>query len=111
VADLISLEDLNAILNETILIDVRKPAAIARSGLAMSGAVHRHPFAASSWANEFKGKNVVVFCVHGHEVSQAVAGFLVDVGVKARYLAGGFEAWRAAGGKPVALPKEDGGNG
>jgi rhodanese-related sulfurtransferase len=34
--------------------------------------------------------------VHGHEVSQAVRGFLADMGIEAMIVEGGFEAWRAA---------------
>ena len=37
---------------------------------------------------------VVVYCVHGHEVSQSAAKAL-----GARYLEGGIEAWREAGGE------------
>jgi len=83
-----------------ILIDVRKQSARLASGFTIAGAVQRPPFAAESWRAEFKGQSVVVFCVHGHEVSRGVAGFLRDGGIDARILAGGFAAWCAAG-KPV----------
>jgi hypothetical protein len=43
---------------------------------------------------------VVVYCVHGHEVSQAAAKAL-----GAQYLEGGIEAWRAAGGELFGKPK------
>jgi len=79
-----------------VVIDVRKPAARLASGSAIPGSVWRHPFNAVNWADEFRGGRVVVYCVHGHEVSQAVRGFLADMGIEAMIVEGGFEAWRAA---------------
>ncbi len=80
-----------------VLVDVRKPAALARSGRMAEGAVWRHLFRAADWAGEFAGHTVVVFCVHGHEVSQAVCGFLCDEDIACLYVVGGFEAMVDAG--------------
>lgn len=80
-----------------VIVDVRKPAARASSGLQIPGSIWRHPFDAVNWASAFEGRRVAVFCVHGHEVSRAVRGFLEDCGVEARLIEGGFEAWRSAG--------------
>lgn len=80
-----------------IVIDVRKPTARLASGLAMPGAVWRHPFDAANWADAYRGMRVAVCCVHGHEVSQAVRGFMADTGNEAVIVEGGFEAWKAAG--------------
>ncbi len=82
---------------ERKLIDVRKPAARQASGQGISNATWRHPFDAANWAKDCVGQRVVVFCVHGHEVSQSVAGYLRDEGIEAMYLEGGFEAWAQAG--------------
>jgi thiosulfate sulfurtransferase len=100
--ELISVAELSN-LKDTTVIDVRKAPARGKSGLAMPGAVWRSPFSADSWWREFSGKNVVVFCVHGHEVSKAVAGFLNDQRIDARFLEGGFEAYREAGGAVVEI--------
>ena len=88
------------------LIDVRKTHARQKSGLTMPGSVWRRPFLAENWWPEFAGQNVVVFCVHGHEVSKAVAGFLNDQGIDARFLEGGFEAYREADGLVEAIRDE-----
>jgi Fe-Mn family superoxide dismutase len=40
---------------------------------------------------------VVVYCVHGHEVSRATALRLRAAGLDARFLRGGIAAWEAAG--------------
>jgi rhodanese-related sulfurtransferase len=55
------------------------------------------------WAAGLAGRNVVVFCVHGHERSAGVASILRSEGIDAEILEGGFAAWREAG-----LPTVDG---
>ena len=47
-----------------------------------------------------RAASVVVYCVHGHEVSQNAAKAL-----GARYLEGGIEGWRENGGDLFAKPK------
>jgi rhodanese-related sulfurtransferase len=56
------------------------------------------------------GADVIVYCVHGHNVSQAAMAQLRLLGHRARALEGGIEAYGTAGGtlvKKAALP--DGG--
>lgn len=86
-----------------IVVDVRKVAARRNSGLQIPRSIYRHPFDAYNWAREFKGKSIVVYCAHGHEVSQAVAGFLRDEGVGVVYLEGGFGAWSELGFSTSAI--------
>lgn len=93
----ITPSDLAGSRDGSTIIDVRKPKGRRKSGYAIPGSVWLHPFAAAGWASAYHGLSVVVYCVHGHEVSQAVRGFLDDMGVDAAVLEGGFEAWREAG--------------
>lgn len=44
---------------------------------------------------------VVVYCVYGHQVGQAATALLRSIGIDARYLEGGIEGYRAAGGPLV----------
>ena len=97
----ITIEALDHLPASARIIDVRKEPAFVASGQLIAGAVWRHPFAVDSWADEIDGP-AVVYCVHGHEVSQGVAAYLRARGLDARYLAGGFEAFVADGGKVVA---------
>ena len=54
-----------------------------------------------------KDRPVVVYCVHGHEVSQNAAKALRELGMAAQFLDGGLEeGWKAAGGKVMGKPKE-----
>jgi thiosulfate sulfurtransferase len=88
---------------DIVVIDVRKDPAREASGLTLAAALRRDPFQAERWWPEFKGRRVVVFCVHGHEVSQGICSILADKGVETRYLDGGLEAWRLAGLPVVAI--------
>lgn len=92
---------------ERQFLDVRKPQARLNSGLTIPGAVWRHPFDAANWADEFEDGQVAIFCVHGHEVSKAVGGYLADKGIDVVLIEGGFESWREAGLPVVALENGD----
>ncbi len=103
----ITVDQLLTKRGERKLVDVRKPGARRLSGLEIPDAEWRHPFDAANWVDDVRGHPVVVICVHGHEVSQAVAGFLREEGVDAAYLEGGFEAWNNAGGAVQAMSEKD----
>ena len=58
------------------------------------GALRRDPEQVEAWARSLPAaSSVVVYCVHGHEVSQQAAAVLAATGVDARYLDGGLEGW------------------
>ncbi len=78
-------------------IDVRRKGAFDSAPELIEGAVWRDPEHVDQWAPGLRGKEVVVYCVYGHEVGQATAARLRDAGVSARYLAGGIDQWKAAG--------------
>jgi len=84
-----------------LVIDVRKTPAFLAATDMMRGALRRDPAAVESWRRTLPAAaQVVVYCVHGHEVSQGVAQAL-----GARYLEGGIEHWdgeRMA--KPAGAP-------
>jgi len=87
-----------------LVIDVRRAERFNESPYMMRGALRRDPFRVDEWkATLPSGAEVVVYCVHGHEVSQGVAKAL---GVA--YVQGGIEAWRESGGeldpKPHGAP-------
>jgi rhodanese-related sulfurtransferase len=83
-----------------ILIDVRRNERFRESPYVIRGALHRDPAAVDSWKSTLPAAaSVVVYCVHGHEVSQGVAKAL-----GARYLEGGIEGWKEGGGALSAKP-------
>jgi len=86
-----------------ILLDVRRPDAYAAGHDMLPTAIWRDPAEVCVWASAYRpGTDVVVYCVHGHQVSQGVASMLAAAGVRARFLEGGIEGYRAAGGIVVA---------
>jgi rhodanese-related sulfurtransferase len=87
------------------IVDVRKPAHFAAADRMIAGALRRPPDEAAAWAARIPaGPDVVVYCVHGREVSQGVAEILRRQGAAAAYLAGGFDGWQAAGGPTMRQP-------
>jgi rhodanese-related sulfurtransferase len=100
----ISVEDLVAELNGSnpvVLLDVRREQARNGAGLDMPGAIWCDPARWLDWKDGFaQTPRVVVYCVHGHEISQGLAAALRAMGVDAAYLAGGLAAWQHAG-QPV----------
>jgi rhodanese-related sulfurtransferase len=80
-----------------IVIDVRRRPAFLEAEVMISGALRREPEDVRAWARSLpRASSVVVYCVHGREVSQGAAAALNDAGIAARYLEGGFEAWKPA---------------
>jgi rhodanese-related sulfurtransferase len=97
---MISVGELRSQLAATsppIVIDVRRKPAYGESDAMISGALRREPQEVRAWAKSLPRASAVVgYCVRGHEVSQDAAAALNEVGIAARYLEGGFEAWKAA---------------
>ena len=82
------------------LIDVRREAVYAQALDPLARACWRDPAHLAEWAPELDAsKPVLVYCVHGHEVSQSVALALQARCLDAHFVAGGIEACRAAGVK------------
>lgn len=88
-----------------LLLDVRKRPAYDESGRRIEGATWRDPFAVDAWVDALpRDRPVVVYCVHGHEVSHGVRDALIERGIDARLIAGGYEAWVEAGGATESNP-------
>ena len=83
-----------------LVIDVRRPPAFRTATEMIAGALRRDPEAASVWAKSLpRASAAVVYCVHGHEVSQGAAQVLSKSGIKAHYLEGGIEeGWKGRQG-------------
>jgi rhodanese-related sulfurtransferase len=91
-----------------LVIDVRRSPAFRAAPDMAAGALRRDPGAVAAWAKALpRAASVVVYCVHGHEVSQNAAQALREAGISARFLAGGLEeGWKAAGGEMVSKPND-----
>jgi len=77
-----------------LVFDVRRSAAFDADERMVAGAQRRVPGEVAAWGRELPaGRSVVVYCAHGHEVSQEAAAALRATGIDARYLEGGIGAW------------------
>ena len=82
-----------------LVIDVRRNARFLESPYFIKGALRRDPERLVEWKRALPNADIVVYCVHGHEVSQNAAKAL-----GARYLEGGIEHWREERGETIAKP-------
>ena len=83
-----------------LVIDVRRNERFRESTYLIKGALWRDPATVDQWKKTLpRAASVVVYCVHGHEVSQNAAKAL-----GARYLEGGIEHWREEGGELAPKP-------
>ncbi|WP_334190062.1 rhodanese family chromate resistance protein ChrE [Noviherbaspirillum sp.] len=84
------------------IIDVRRQPAFDASAHMISAATWRNPENIDHWMLQLHlNQNVVLYCVHGHEVSQRCTARLEEAGFDVAFLEGGFEQW-AEENRPVA---------
>jgi thiosulfate sulfurtransferase len=80
------------------LLDVRRAQARAADGTDIAGAHWLDPALWLDWKDGVpRGRPVVVYCAHGHEISQGLTAALRAMDIDARHLAGGISAWKQAG--------------
>lgn len=85
-----------------LVFDVRREADFAASNEIIPGAMWKNPDKIDAWIGALPlTLDVVIYCVRGGSVSNSVVDRLQAAGVKARYIEGGLEAYKAAGGKVI----------
>ena len=101
----LSPQELRATLvnrKDVMLLDVRRKSDYDADSLKIPDAVWRNPDEIDQWSAQLpKGKEFVVYCVRGGSVSNAVIDHLNGKQLKASYIEGGIEAWKASGGLTV----------
>lgn len=81
-----------------IIVDVRRDADFVGADTLLADAFHCSPDDVGTWrANLPSGRQVVAYCVHGEQVSQAVTAALRNMGVEANFLEGGIADWAKQG--------------
>ena len=101
------LRDLIARGAPIALLDVRRAEDRAKDPAVIPGATWNDPTALASWAPELgpdlgPDREIVLYCVRGGSVSNSVLDALRAQGLQARYIEGGLEGWKAAGGEVTA---------
>jgi rhodanese-related sulfurtransferase len=98
----ISISDLRSALSAfppPQLLDVRRPPAFAANPVVIPRAFRCPPEEVAGVTSKLEPwRTVIVYCVHGHDVGRGAALLLRERGFDARFLDGGLEAWRDAGG-------------
>lgn len=96
--------------NPPAIIDVRRRPVFDAAAKLIPSARWRPHMEYAAWAKELAPRtDILVYCVHGHNVSQLAAASLRAGGFEASFLSGGIEAWEKSGlpliGKsPLAPP-------
>lgn len=86
-----------------LVIDVRRAPVFAASPTRIAAALWRDHMKVDEWLPRLPaGRRIVVYCAHGHNVSEIAAARLAAAGANASMLEGGIDAWIAAGGPLVA---------
>jgi rhodanese-related sulfurtransferase len=86
-----------------VILDVRRAADRDASSEQVPGATWRNPELLADWADQLPhDQDVVLYCVRGGSVSNSVVDALQAKGLKARFIEGGIEGWKAAGGEVVS---------
>jgi len=97
----ISVADLAQQLEQGVpmrLLDVRRAQVLKDSGMQIAGAQWKNPALWLDWKDDIAHDlPVVVYCAHGHEISQGLTATLLAMGANARNLQGGFSAWLSQG--------------
>lgn len=74
-----------------LVLDVRREARFAESSRLLAGAVRCVPEAVATWIASSAPREVVVYCVYGHNVSEDAVIALRTAGWTAHRVAGGIE--------------------
>jgi rhodanese-related sulfurtransferase len=84
------------------IVDVRRARAFDDDPVLIPAAIKRLPATIVAWARALDHDRMIVcYCTQGQDVSQGATRTLREMGYDARFLAGGFEAWRASGAPTV----------
>jgi superoxide dismutase, Fe-Mn family len=81
-----------------LLLDVRRAGVFEAATTRLPGASWRDPAFVNDWAAHLPAdREIVVYCVYGHEVGRVSAMRLQAHGLNARFLDGGIDGWQRAG--------------
>jgi rhodanese-related sulfurtransferase len=85
-----------------LILDVRRVADREAAPEHLPGAQWQNPEQLAEWADNLpKGQDIVLYCARGGSVSNSVVDALQAKGLKACFIEGGIEGWKAAGGEVV----------
>jgi rhodanese-related sulfurtransferase len=85
-----------------LILDVRRAGDREAAPEHLAGAQWKNPEQLAEWADSLPNdQDIVLYCARGGSVSNSVVDALQAKGLKARFIEGGIEGWKAAGGEVV----------
>ncbi len=85
------------------ILDVRRADDHQASSEQLAGANWRDPARIGEWADSLpRDREIILYCVRGGGISNSVVDALQARGFQARFIEGGIEGWKAAGGAVAA---------
>jgi Fe-Mn family superoxide dismutase len=85
-------------MSNALVLDVRRAGVYQQARALIPGARWCDPAMVDAWSRDLPAdRELVVYCIYGHEVGRATAMRLRAAGLKARYLSGGIDGWQKAG--------------
>ncbi len=92
-------------VGDALVFDVRRAGVFEQARTMIPGARWCDPAQVPTWAADLPAdRELLVYCVYGHEVGRVTALRLQAAGLNARYLIGGIDGWQAAGRPLVDKP-------
>lgn len=83
-----------------VILDIRRKIDYDADQIRIPDATWYDPEEVEKWSATLpKEQEIIVYCARGGSVSNAVIDKLHDKAIPARFIEGGIEAWKAAGGK------------
>lgn len=90
-------------LTGKLILDVRRTVDRDAAPAHLPGALWKNPEQLAEWADSLpKDQDIVLYCARGGSVSNSVVDALQAKGLKTRFIEGGIEGWKAAGGEVVS---------
>ncbi len=88
---------------ELIVLDLRRTADFEADAFMVPGARWLDPGAIDDWSTTLpRDREIVLYCAHGKSISNAALDKLLALGIKARFIEGGMDGWKDAGGALAA---------
>ncbi|MDQ1363510.1 MAG: hypothetical protein QG652_1371 [Pseudomonadota bacterium] len=95
-------EQLKNEITGKFILDVRREADRAASTEQIANAQWKNPEQITQWVDHLpQDQDIVIYCVRGGGVSNSVVDTLQAKGLKACFIEGGIEGWKAAGGTVI----------
>ena len=93
--------------NSVTVLDLRRSDDYDKDTVSMPGAIRLEPEQFANWSASIpRDKEVVLFCAHGKSISNKAIDQLNSIDVRALFVDGGFDAWKASGGAVQDKPRQ-----